>query len=115
MVVVMVTATQIRAARAMLNLTQAQLARLAGVSLPRILHIEAGANSLQSTHSAIVAALEAQGAVFSRDGSVNVLAKAERAIWDGPPADAATRRVALQIINAGRKRDGLPPLVDPDE
>ena len=83
------------------------------MSLPRIIAIEGGANCLQSTAMAIIAALEGAGAVFSRDGSVNVRPKVERAIWPpGMSDDAATRREALAIVNASRKRDGRPPLED---
>ena len=95
----------------MLRWTQADLAQRAGVSLPRIIAVEAGGDCLQSTAAAIVAALEEGGVVFECSGAVNLIPQAERAIWSGTP-DAETRREALKIINAGRRASNKPEILE---
>ncbi|HEV7254777.1 MAG TPA: helix-turn-helix transcriptional regulator [Mesorhizobium sp.] len=61
----MITPTQIRGARAMLGLTQAELARAAGISTTGLNNIERGdADPKASTLRAIQAALEAAGVQF---------------------------------------------------
>ncbi|MGO9392037.1 helix-turn-helix transcriptional regulator [Rhodoblastus sp.] len=61
----MITSQQIRGARAMLGLTQAELAALAGISKTGLNNIESGATDPKaSTLKAIQAALEAAGAEF---------------------------------------------------
>jgi transcriptional regulator with XRE-family HTH domain len=60
------TANQIRAARALLGLSQAEIAALAGVSVPTVKRAE-GAGKVNASADAIAAiraALEAAGAVF---------------------------------------------------
>lgn len=61
----MITYQQIRAARAMAGLTQAELARLAGISTTGMNNIERGqADAKGSTLRAIQSALEANGVEF---------------------------------------------------
>ena len=66
----MISASQLRAARAMLGIDQRTLASLAGVSLPTIQRMEASKDEhvrgVVSTLAKIVAALEAAG-VFVRE------------------------------------------------
>ncbi|MDA4635910.1 multiprotein-bridging factor 1 family protein [Phyllobacterium sp. NPDC097923] len=65
----MITPEQIRGARAMLGLTQAELATLAGLSTTGLNNIERGlADPKASTLRAIQAALEAKSVVFLGDG-----------------------------------------------
>ena len=104
-------AQQIRAARAMLQWTQADLAQRANISIPRIVAIEAGENCLRSTADAIVTALEQGGAVFEPGGAVNVIQKSEKFIVESRQnSDAATLREAKRIVNAGRRARNLPEL-----
>ncbi|MCR5943601.1 MULTISPECIES: helix-turn-helix transcriptional regulator [unclassified Brucella] len=78
----MITPEQIRGARAMLGMTQAELAKLAGLSTTGLNNIERGsADPKASTLSAIQAALEGRGIVFlangdNRDGGPGVRLKA---------------------------------------
>jgi len=58
------TAAQMKAARALLGMTQAQIASASGVSLPTVKRIEAGADAKASTMNALRAALEAAGVQF---------------------------------------------------
>jgi predicted transcriptional regulator len=61
----MITPQQIRGARAMLGLTQAELAERAGISKTGLNNIESGATDPKvSTLKAIQAALEAAGVEF---------------------------------------------------
>ncbi|MBQ9350437.1 helix-turn-helix transcriptional regulator [Phyllobacterium sp.] len=65
----MITPEQIRGARAMLGLTQAGLATLAGLSTTGLNNIERGlADPKASTLRAIQAALEAKSVIFLADG-----------------------------------------------
>ncbi|WP_234842191.1 helix-turn-helix domain-containing protein [Sinorhizobium meliloti] len=67
----MITSAQIRGARAMLNLTQAQLATSAGISTTGLNNIERGAaDPKASTLRSIQAALEEAGIVFQDDGAI---------------------------------------------
>ncbi|MFE0233623.1 multiprotein-bridging factor 1 family protein [Brucella anthropi] len=78
----MITPEQIRGARAMLGMTQADLAKSAGLSTTGLNNIERGsADPKASTLAAIQAALEQQGIVFlaigdNRDGGPGVRLKA---------------------------------------
>jgi DNA-binding XRE family transcriptional regulator len=102
---------QIRAARALIGLSQATLAKLAGVSVPRIIAVEAERDCLQSTSTAIIAALESKGAVFSRDGGVRIAEKSEHfRIEPGQSQSPEALRGARSILNASRKSRGLAPL-----
>jgi DNA-binding XRE family transcriptional regulator len=108
----MLNPKQIKAARALCGLSQAELGKLAHVSIPRIYAIENGHDCLQSTATAIRTALEAKGAIFNGDGSVNVREKDDRfVVLDGTHhgtgearGDRATVDAAKQIVEAGRKR-----------
>jgi transcriptional regulator with XRE-family HTH domain len=65
----MITAAQIRAARALLHLDQSDLARRAGVSLATLRRVEAGNEPvLARSAGAIRQALESAGAQFILDG-----------------------------------------------
>ncbi|WP_130269211.1 helix-turn-helix domain-containing protein [Phyllobacterium myrsinacearum] len=65
----MITPEQIRGARAMLGLTQAELAALAGLSTTGLNNIERGlADPKASTLRAIQTALEAKSVIFLGDG-----------------------------------------------
>ncbi|KAB2716962.1 helix-turn-helix domain-containing protein [Brucella intermedia] len=78
----MITPEQIRGARAMLGMTQAELAKLSGLSTTGLNNIERGsADPKASTLSAIQLALEGRGVVFlangdNRDGGPGVRLKA---------------------------------------
>ena len=64
----MITPQQIRGARAMLGLTQAELAELAGISKTGLNNIESGAADPKiSTLKAIEGALEAAGVIFIKE------------------------------------------------
>ncbi|MCB5176777.1 helix-turn-helix domain-containing protein [Microvirga lenta] len=66
----MITASQIRAARALLGLSQSEVAERAGISVPSLKRAEAGSTIKVSSNlvSAIRSALEAEGAVFISAG-----------------------------------------------
>jgi transcriptional regulator with XRE-family HTH domain len=67
----MLTPSLIRAARALLGLTQARLANAAGLSTTGLNNIETGQSDPRaSTLKAIQSALEARGAFFSADGGL---------------------------------------------
>jgi DNA-binding XRE family transcriptional regulator len=69
----MITPAQIRGARAMLNMTQARLAELAGISTTALNSIERGTSDPKSsTIRAIQAALEAAGVNFTDGGEPGV-------------------------------------------
>lgn len=63
----MILKEQIRAARAMLNIKQSELAAKAGVSLATLNNIERGADSRVSTLQKIETALEKEGIEFFGD------------------------------------------------
>lgn len=60
----MASPAQIRAARALLNISQTELARLSGLSLPTIKRLELGAAVRGNNLDAIRAALEKRGIEF---------------------------------------------------
>ena len=60
----MISAEQIRGARALLGMTQAKLAQLAGISTTGLNNIERGNDPKASTLKAITTALEAAGIQF---------------------------------------------------
>jgi DNA-binding XRE family transcriptional regulator len=97
-------AGQVRAARALLNITQAELGQLAGVSEPRITAIEAGKDCLQSTVRKIFASLEGRGITFGLDGSVNIRKKPAPFILEpGQNPSAETVQAAQAILAAAQK------------
>lgn len=61
----MIVKEQIKAARAMLNIKQSELASMAGVSLATLNNIERGADSRVSTLRKIKRALEKAGVEFT--------------------------------------------------
>lgn len=68
---IMITPQQIRGARAMLALTQADLARAADISATALNNIERGSSDPKaSTLQAIKKALEAAGVIFVADGEL---------------------------------------------
>jgi transcriptional regulator with XRE-family HTH domain len=74
-----VTASQVKAARALLDWKQPDLAKAAGVGLATIKRFETGVTSIPVVKSAIVAALEKAGMVFESDGKfVGVKMKIKR-------------------------------------
>lgn len=65
----MLTPAQIRAARALLNWSQLELATASGVAIQSIKNIETGKTDPRlSTATALVHALEAAGIIFLADG-----------------------------------------------
>jgi predicted transcriptional regulator len=109
----MITIEQIRGARAMLGLTQGQLAERAGISKTALNNIETGAADPKvSTMKAIRGALENGGVVFTDDQGVAIKATAElihraaeTARAGGPKLPEPTG-VAAQILAAGKRRRG---------
>ncbi|WP_376957722.1 helix-turn-helix transcriptional regulator [Azospirillum sp. A26] len=63
-----VTGTQLRMARAGLELTVRQVAEIAGVNLNTVHRIERGHSAMHDTILKIQSALEAQGVEFIADG-----------------------------------------------
>jgi transcriptional regulator with XRE-family HTH domain len=68
----MLSAAQIRGARAMLQLSQAEFAKLTGLSRTNLNHIENGSDPRRSTLEAIQAAYEAAGIEFIEDDGVRL-------------------------------------------
>jgi DNA-binding XRE family transcriptional regulator len=106
--------TQIKMARAGLGLSQGDLASRVGISTAAFNAIETGGSDPKtSTMTAIVTALEKAGVVFEPSGAVSIAPKADKFIVEpGQNPDAATRRAALQIINADRRARNLPEVSD---
>jgi transcriptional regulator with XRE-family HTH domain len=113
----MITGRMIRAARALLDITQADLAGLSGCTPATLNAIEADHDAKASTLNNIHKALADEGAVFGSDGSVRIAPKAQIVRFSRGTPDA-TKLGALQILNANQKAHGLPPFVmgeDEDE
>ena len=108
----MITPSRIRAARALLGLTQARLANAAGLSKTALVAIETGQSDPKaSTLKAIRIALEEQGAFFSSDGGLY-----ERVNWaNGKPSDPEIRRRIVEGLNMARSARGNTLLVDEDD
>jgi DNA-binding XRE family transcriptional regulator len=71
--------TQVKAARALLDWKQPDLAKAAGVGLATIKRFETGATPIPVVKSAIVTALEKAGVIFENDGKyVGVKLKIKR-------------------------------------
>jgi len=71
----MITAAQLRAARALLGIDQRRLAELAGVSLPTIQRMEASDGTVRGvvgTLMKVVEALESSGIELIGDGQASV-------------------------------------------
>jgi DNA-binding XRE family transcriptional regulator len=100
----MLTSGQIKAARALLGMTQVELGKLAGIATPTIWAIERGGDCFASTLEAIQRVLESGGAEFGLDGSVRIVPASERWITEpGHSPDEATLRAAQAIIAAGKR------------
>ena len=87
----MITAQQMRAARALLGIDQRQLAELAGLSLPTIQRMEASGGQVRGvidTLVKVVRALEENGIEL---------------IGEGQPSTGAGRGVRLREVTEGRK------------
>ncbi|PSH61703.1 transcriptional regulator [Phyllobacterium brassicacearum] len=70
----MITASQLRAARALLGIEQRQLAELAGVSVPTIQRMEASSHVVRGnvdTLMRLLAALDAAGVEVINEGAVS--------------------------------------------
>jgi transcriptional regulator with XRE-family HTH domain len=70
----MITAAQVRAARALLNIDQRQLADLSGLSVPTIQRMEASDDMIRGNVDSLVkliAALEKAGIELITDGAVS--------------------------------------------
>ena len=70
----MITASQLKAARALLGLDQRKLAELSGLSLPTIQRMEAAAASIRGNVDSLmklVGALEAAGVQLIGDGAAS--------------------------------------------
>ena len=70
----MITATQLRAARALLNFDQRELARLSGLSLPTIQRMEASEDLIRGNVDSLVkviAALEKAGIEIIGEGAAS--------------------------------------------
>lgn len=70
----MISATQVRAARALLNLEQRQLAELAGLSVPTIQRMEASDDIVRGNVDSLMklaAALERAGIELINEGAVS--------------------------------------------
>lgn len=75
----MITPQQIRGARAMLGLTQAELAKRAGISTTGLNNIESGTGDPKaSTLTAIKSALEGAGIEFTNGGQPGIRMKADQ-------------------------------------
>jgi transcriptional regulator with XRE-family HTH domain len=68
----MLSAAQIRGARAMLQISQSEFAKRAGISKTNLNHIENGSDPRRSTLEAIQAAFEAAGVEFFESGAVGL-------------------------------------------
>jgi transcriptional regulator with XRE-family HTH domain len=68
----MLSAAQIRGARAMLQISQLEFAKLAGISKTNLNHIENGSDPRRSTLEAIRTAFEAAGVEFIDDGGLRL-------------------------------------------
>jgi transcriptional regulator with XRE-family HTH domain len=70
----MITATQVRAARALLNIDQRQLADLSGLSVPTIQRMEASEDMIRGNVDSLmklIAALEKAGIELITEGAVS--------------------------------------------
>ncbi|MBW8269857.1 helix-turn-helix domain-containing protein [Caldovatus aquaticus] len=70
----MITAAQIRAARALLGMDQRRLAELSGLSLPTIQRMEASEGVIRGNVDSLmklIAALDAAGVVLIAEGAVS--------------------------------------------
>jgi transcriptional regulator with XRE-family HTH domain len=68
----MLSAAQIRGARAMLQISQAEFSKLAGISKTNLNHSENGSDPRRSTLEAIQAAFEAKGIEFLENNGMRL-------------------------------------------
>lgn len=97
----MITAAQMRAARALLGIDQKTLAAKAGVSVPTIQRMEASKGNVRGVVDSLIKVVDAlnaagieiiaEGAVSARGGRGVRLRAAERPASDGPEATEADR------------------------
>ena len=108
----MLTPSKIRAARALLGLSQARLANAAGLSQNALCAIETGqSDPRSSTLKAIRIALEERGAFFSADGGIY-----EKMQWRGDPPPPEVRRRLMAGLNTARAARNRTLLIDlPEE
>jgi transcriptional regulator with XRE-family HTH domain len=112
----MLTPTQLKMARSALGLTQAQVAKAAGISTTAYNSLEQGISDPRvSTLKNVQAALEDRGAVFS-DGGVRVGPAAEKFhVPEGARGDREAITFALSLVNQQRRRLGLRPFILDEE
>ena len=106
-----ITASQIRAARALIGVSQDGLARWSGISRPTLSCIEGGADTKASILKAVTEALEARGVLFSSNG----VSISERMEWRDPVPPPETRRRILSGLNDARRATHRPPLIDAED
>jgi transcriptional regulator with XRE-family HTH domain len=110
-----ISIAQVRAARGLLNWTQADLAKSAGVVLLTVNNFERGAVAVKvDTYDKIVQALMNAGIAFHANG-VSLVPPVDRFLRGANPADPETRAAALAILNNARKFRNQAPLKDDDE
>ena len=114
----MTSPTQLRAGRALAQISQVELARCTGLSVPTIAGAEQGYDCLASTVDAMQTALEAAGVAFLADGSVR-LGPPRGAVFlsadpDNPP-DRATMAAAARVLNVRRRMRSEPLLREDGE
>ncbi len=101
----MISAEQIKAARALLRMEQDELARLSGVSVTTIRRLEAASGErlvAEATTGTVRKALEEAGVEFIHQG-VSLKAKAA----DGEPLLARLRAIAERAATGAAGRDWL--------
>lgn len=105
----MITARQMRAARALLGLDQRELARLAGVSLPTIQRMEACdglVRDIATTLMKVVEAIEAAGVELIRENAPSTGAGRGIRLKDNAPRRAPHHAIPAQPADAGgREKD----------
>jgi transcriptional regulator with XRE-family HTH domain len=106
----MITAKQVAAARALLGLSQENLARLSGLSRATLSSVENDYDSRVSSLREIERALTAQGIVFTRGGGI-----AQRMEWGPNPPSPEIRKRVLSGLNDARRARGNPLLIDEDD
>lgn len=99
----MITAAQMRAARALLGIDQRRLAELSGVSLPTIQRMEASQGNVRGvvdTLMKVVGALDAAGIELIGEGAAS--AGAGRGVRLKEPASAAAAAAKAPATGRGR-------------
>jgi DNA-binding XRE family transcriptional regulator len=104
-----ISASQIRAARGLIGVSQDALARLSGISRPTLSAIEAGADTKASIMVAIQQTLESRGVRFTSTGGIEQVMQ-----WRGDPPPPEMRKRVLSGLNDARRATHRPPLIDGD-